>query len=77
MEEYLIKSTAIPSLFVRELLPTSYPITPVHWGDREQAKPLSYDRAVQINAELLYNGIETEIIRNGDLVNGRTGIKLQ
>lgn len=77
MEEYLIKSTAIPSLFVRELLPTSYHITPVHWGTREQAKLLSYDRAVQINEELLYNGIETQIIRNGDLANGRTGIKLQ
>lgn len=77
MNEYLIKSKALPSLFVTKMLPTSYVVTPVHWGPKNDAKALSYDRAVSLQEELAQNGIETELIRNGDLSHGRSGIKLQ
>lgn len=77
MNEYLVKSKALPYLFVKKMLPTSYKMTPVQWGSRDDAKLLSYDRATSLQEELALNGIETELIQNGDLSHGRSGIKLQ
>ena len=77
MNEYFVKSSQLPFLFVRDLLPTSFQLTPVHWGARDEAKALSYDRAIAVQQELSQNGIATELIQNGDLANGRTRTKLQ
>lgn len=77
MEDFLLKSHDIPTLFVVQVLPSAYRLTPVHWGAREDAVPFTYQRAEALQSELALNGINVNIIRNGDLTNGRSGTKLQ
>lgn len=76
MGPLLIRSKERPTLFVKKVMPNAYRFTPVQWGSRSEAKQFdTYDRAESIQDELHVNNIETELIQNGDELNGRTSSK--
>lgn len=62
MNEYLLQSTARPSLFVSNIMPSVYLSTPVRWGSRENAAPLTHNAALNMKAELARNGVDATLI---------------
>lgn len=62
MNQYLLQSTSRPSLFVTNIMPSVYLSTPVRWGLRKNAAPLTHNAALNMKAELTRNGVDTTLI---------------